>query len=176
MNISVCKQYDIACLALADETLGVLGWVGFVLGVLGLGVTIWQLLKLKSASEHVKHAVDRLSAHVDSVNLAYLSAQMNTITHLVQRGDYGLAQVVFIPIKRTLRLHANSRDLDADSLDSLKRTLGKIDKQIEWGRISHPKFSQTAANRLIDDLLSEVTLWESAVSGKSRKEIQIENA
>ncbi|WP_411034306.1 hypothetical protein [Shinella sp. BYT-45] len=176
MKIKYCQPFDLVCYALSPEALGALTWVGFIATAIGLLIAISQIMSVKKSAEKATAAIERLSTHIDGVNLAYVSAQMNTITHLVQNQDYSLAQITFTPIKRTIRLHANSKGLDLDTLDALNRTIGKIDKQIEWGRVGHSKYSQVTANKLIDDLLSQLTLWESTASDKNRKEIQNENA
>lgn len=175
MKWTECAAHGPLCYSISNEALGAVTWVASVLTLIGLGVAIFQSKKARSAAEATSQAVSSLQIHVDGVNLAYLSAQMNTVMHLVRKNDYEMAHILFAPIKRSLRLFANSKGLDLTATESLRRTIGKIDVQLEWGRTSHQKFSLISTNRHLDDLLSQLTQWESLTSNSRRQEIENEN-
>lgn len=176
MTWAQCVPGNHFCFVTSDETLGVLAWVGTILTLVGLAVAIIQSRKAQTAAEAASGAVSKLQVHVDSVNLAYLSAQMNTVMHLVRKQDYEMAQIVFAPIKRSIRLYANANGIEELSIEALRRTMGKIDIQLEWGRTSHTKFSSMSAHKHLDDLLSRLADWESVISDVRRTEISSENA
>lgn len=138
--------------------------------LVGLAIALWQLAKVRDAAESAATAIGSLKAHLDGVNLAYVSAQLNTISIVARASDFVLAQSLFSPIKRSLRLQAHTLNLTNLELDDLNRTIGLIDKHLEWGRAGMQKYSATTTHRSLDDLLGLVTAWEGQMERTARAE------
>jgi len=171
MSLASCNDFDLNCYALSEAVLGYLNWLGFLIGAIGLGVALYQIFKIRSASDAVKLSIGRLTNHVDSVNLAYLSAQIAGIIHIVQANNLALAENAFAPIKRSLRLYAKSIALDTTEEAAVNRTVARIDKQIQWGVAADPKFDAAKTKRYIDDLLSKITEWEGKSATRNKEGI-----
>ena len=178
-----CQGKGFWCYLFSIEALGVLAWIAFALTMLGIGIAIFQVRQAvkaakdaSTAAQSAERTTRQLSYHIDGVNLAYLSAQMNTIMHLIRNVECDLANVMFAPIKRSIRLYIVEKQLDKETKEALNRVIGKLETQMEWGRTSNVKFNPHNANRHVDELLSKLTEWESDTAVNNRRELSNENA
>lgn len=166
-----CTSKGILCYLISYETLGILAWVAAFFTLIGLLVAINQSVKARRAAESASRAAGNLQIHVDAVNLAYLSAQLNTVMHLVGKDDCELAYILFGPIKRSIRIYAYSNFGDGDIAEELRRGLGVIDSHLEWGRTGNEKFNSVNMNRRIDQILALLARWESGINANLHQEI-----
>ncbi len=171
MPISECLDGDKLCYLMSTEVLGFLNWFVSAVTITGFFFTIWQLFKIKTATQSAQSAINQIKTHVDGVNLAYVNAQINAILLLIKNNDFSVAQILFTPIKRSIRLHANEKKIDIIASEQLNRTFAKIDHHISWGAENSTKFNNNTLHRTIDELLSIVTSWESETLENNRKEV-----
>ena len=175
MKLSMCSGGDLLCYATSNEVMAALAWLGMLLTIGGFGLALWQLHGVAKATTAAATAIAGLKTHLDGVNLAYVSAQLSTIAIVVRSSDFVLAQSLFSPIKRSVRLQAHAMNTAQIELDSINRAMGTIDKHLEWGRSNGPKYSAILVQRSLDDLLGMVTAWEGAVEKLARTERPDEN-
>lgn len=172
---TVCQNNALHCFLVSPTSLAYLSWVSFFITFIGLVVAIWQINKVKNSADRARDTVEKLSYHVDGVNLAYINAQMGSINHLIHTGDYNLAEIAFMNIKRSIRLQAKALSIEEQGADDMKRAIGRISKQLQWGIAGSPSFDANKAKRYVDDLIGLVTDWEANVAQKSKMGIVNEN-
>jgi hypothetical protein len=170
-----CDASELLCFFLSSGPLAVLAWVSFLVTSGGLALALCQISKVSKAANAAANAISDLKLHIDGVNLAYVNAQLNTISIVARSSDYVLAQSLFSPLKRSVRLQAHAMGTSQLDLDGLNRVMGAIDKHLEWGRGGAAKYSAHVLQRSIDELVATVTSWEAQIEHVARTEKSIEN-
>jgi hypothetical protein len=83
--------------------LGVLGWVGLALTLLGLGIAIWQIRKVKSSADAATTAVQDLSKAIQVrerlLDISNSLRLLDSAKHHIAQRDYSKA-VIFLEFAR----------------------------------------------------------------------------
>ncbi|MEQ8446689.1 MAG: hypothetical protein RIB57_12455 [Pelagibacterium sp.] len=170
MSWADCSEWEFFCYLASVEGTVAATWFGLIVTILGLSIALVQIAKARSAAEAANAAVSGLKVHLDGVNLAYVSGQLNTIIVATRSNEFALAQSLFSPIKRSLRLQVRVMQDGLIDLGVINRMIASVDRHLEWGRSGGPKFSHSVMHRSLDELLDIVTGWEGDLESAAKSE------
>lgn len=176
MKLSECGADQWSCILISDEVTGWLGWGSSILGFIAFGITLYQISQIKSSTKKAEAALEKVGTHVDGINLAYISSQLGSVKDYVRSSRHEAAGAVFSPMIRTIRLHGAARSMSEDEHAELNRAIDRVNNQISWAISADPKYKPSSAIRYVEALLTIITVWESDLVSKNRKEISDENS
>ena len=176
MKLAECGAYAWSCILISDEIIGWLSWGSTVIGVIAFSITLYQIFQIKSSAKKAEAALQKVGTHVDGINLAYISSQLDSVKDYVRSSRHEAAGAVFSPMVRTIRLHGAARSMTEIERAELNRAIDRANHQISLAIDSDPKYKQILAIRYAEALLAIVTTWESDLVSKNREEISSENA
>jgi hypothetical protein len=152
---------------LSEKTLGVVVWIGLILGLLGLYITYRQAEGAKTAAETAAKAVKELEGRLNISHLAYANAQLEAIRQLATQANYGTAMIILAPVKRTI-VHAclllpNDEAATANAAVA-RRNLNRIEVQLTRGGNIPPGFNANVFNRSLQGLTEFLAEWEGRLT------------
>ncbi len=175
MKLSECGTGAWSCILISEEVIGWLAWVSSIVGFIAFAITLYQIFQIRSSTRKAEAALEKVGTHVDGINLAYISSQLDSVKDYVRSNRHEAAGAVFSPMIRTIRLHGAARAMTADDQAELNRAIDRANNQISWAISSDSKYKPNLAIRYVEALLAIVTSWESDLVSKNRKEISDEN-
>lgn len=155
---------------LTDAVTSVVTWVGTILTVGGVLFTFLQSRAARQSANRAESAVSRLKVHIDTANVAYASAQLNTFSQMVRSRHFDVGIAFFDPIKRSLRLQSQADPSHIAEVETVNRAIGTIEKQLNWGLTGDEKYKEVRIFNAIRGLMQTATNWEVALARSEGQE------
>jgi hypothetical protein len=147
----------------SETTLGLVGWLGLLLGLIGLFLTFKEARNAKTAAVAARVAVEQLEGKLNIAQLSYANAQLDVVRQLATKDEFDTALIVFAPIKRTVVHGAvllGKRDNAKNAADLARRNLARIETQLAAASENAASFKKHVLYGAIRGLTEFLAEWE----------------
>jgi hypothetical protein len=144
--------------AVSQEVTGVLQWIGTIIAVIGVPISIIKAAQAASAAGEARAAVLAFSKRLGLANTAHSLSQVDTLRQFVSSTNYAAAMIVATGIKRSI-FHLVD-NMSVEHIEQGKRNIATIEKQLSYANRNAAQFKRARLDAAINGLSDVLLDWE----------------
>ena len=152
--------------AVSQDVTGVLQWLGTIIAVVGIPITIRQSWLAAQAAEQARLAVAQFQRRLTSVNIAHAYSQLELAKNFVVSQNYTAAISVMGILKRSvlqaIEVLQNLENPPA-SISQGRRNVARVESQLALAARAAPNFNAAVLDGAMRGLGECLIQWEQLV-------------
>ena len=145
---------------------GAATWVGTVLSLIALAITIFSVAKTARRAEKEASTASRAVRHLKSTlatgSLAHTHSQIGLVVQFVHDKHFAPAQFLLAAVKRDMLLHAHDAKASDNTIADLQRRLRTVSTHIGYAQRSVEKYKAHILQNTLESIQDTIVEWESS--------------